>query len=217
MKKTSSYKKEDKKKTGRADKYKKTPAGAKSNVHTATKVTDVTPQNSTKDSKKERIFNPYYNKQAHKYKIKCIVCEQEKMVAVKPIEGVPVICDECLIDIEARRLLDKGGFQKTKKLTCKWCGEVFYGLNETYLFCDSCYDKFSHEIKARNRGLEKYTCDNCNTEGWLHPKTIKEKREKGLPVLCRTCMNKEEEKQKKEKSKNRINKVKKRVKKDTDA
>ena len=234
-KKTSSYKKEDSKnnkKTGRSEKYKKKEKNesfdkTKSYSNATVSKKDEAGRSdrkgkkgkkeSNKDEEKKRDFNPYYNNQARKYEITCFVCKEEKKVAVEPIDGIPIICDDCLIELEARKLLDQGGAQKTKKLSCKWCGKSFYALNESYLFCDECYDHFSHTIKARGRGFEKYTCDNCGVEGWLHPKTIKDKREKNLPVLCRICLQKEESKNKKEKSKSRIAKVKNRVKKDTDA
>ena len=222
MKKTSSYKKEDKKKTGRANKYKK-PSRDKSLTYPDKEVTyptkasgkdeSVTRPVNKKNKKEELVkdktsFDPYYNKQSRKYKITCFVCKKEKMVAVEPIEGVPVICDDCLVELEARKLLDQGGAQKTKKLNCKWCGKSFYALNESYLFCDECYDHFSHTIKARGRGFVSYKCKNCGADGWIHPKVLAEKKKENDMPLCRACMKEEEQKAKKEKSKSRINKVK---------
>jgi len=162
-------------------------------------------------------FDPYLNKKARKYEITCFVCKKKKYVAFEPFENIPVICDDCMIDIEARRLLDKGGIRKAKKLKCKWCGKDFYALNETYLFCDTCYDEFSHEIKARKKGLEKYECDYCGEVFWLQPKIAREKKEKEQPLLCRHCLEREKKLKQKEKSKKRIEEAKKRFKKDNNA
>ena len=165
---------------------------------------------------KKKIHKKHKKNTSHRgYKIICFLCEQEKYVPLEPIEGIPVLCDECLMEMEARRLLDKGGALKTKKLECKWCGETFYALNESYLFCDTCYDKFSHEIKARRKGLVPYTCDYCSKETWISPNIIEIKKKKGLPILCKECKQKEENKIQKERSKARIEKVKKALKKNS--
>ena len=158
-------------------------------------------------------FNPYLNKKSQKYKIKCFVCKKEKFVAFKPIKNIPAICNDCIIDIEARRLLDTGGIRKTKKLKCKWCGKDFYALNESFLFCDECYDNFSHEIKARRKGLKKFNCDKCGKEFWFLPKLAQEKREKNKPLLCQDCLTEDKKQKKKEKSKKRIEETKERLKK----
>ena len=234
-KKTSSYKdgesgstKDENKKssTGRSEKYKKKDNPVKTHGHASDeskkdfKKKDfkkegnresrgIDKKASSKEKDKERKeFNPYLNRIAHKYIITCFVCEKRKKVAVEPFDGVPVICDECLVELEAKRLLDVGGYQKAKKLKCKWCDCDFYALNESYLFCDTCYDAFSHEIKARRRGLIAYNCKTCGKKGFIHPKTMEEKKKENDHPICRECMNKEAKDKELAKKKERINKVK---------
>jgi len=233
-KKTSSYNKDSKeknenkgaskgassysnKKTGRADKYDK-KGGKDFKKDKFKKSEDEKRPGFGKNEKREiseeekTAFNPFLNKLAHKYKVTCFSCEKEKMVAVEPFEGVPVICDECIVELEARKLIDMGGYQKTKKLKCKHCEVDFYALNESYLLCNTCYDHFSHQIKALRKGLVAYNCKNCDKPGFIHPKTYAEKKKEGDHPVCRDCMNKEVKEQKLEKKKARINKVKKRKK-----
>lgn len=229
-KKTSSYSdkksntenKGEKKGVGRGKKYEKKEKSENSKPSPTdfNKSKELERKGRKKTEDKEEVvkdktsFDPYYNQQARKHKITCFVCKKEKMVAVKQIDGVPLICDDCIVELEARKLLDVGGMLKTKKLKCQWCDADFYGLNESYLFCDACYDKFSHTIKATGRGFVAFKCKICGADGWIHPKVLADKKRNDDTPVCRTCMEKEESNKIKENSKKRIENVKNRTKKE---
>ncbi len=131
-------------------------------------------------------YNPHLAELARKFTITCFLCQKEKQVAVEPIEGVPVICDDCKEDLDAKRLIyqNEKNIKSIKRLTCKACHEVFYAPDETHLVCHKCYLKFSEQVISKTKQLQFFTCERCGARESLYKKVYDEKN----VTLCRHCL-----------------------------
>ena len=137
-------------------------------------------------------FDPLLSKLSKKNKIICFVCKEEAMVSFLPVEGVPALCDKCHMDMEAKRLLyEEKRFLKTiVKLDCQICHKSFYAPNDSFLFCEECYNSFSRKIHFAKKGLVEFVCEECGEVGYLFEKILKIRERFGEKKLCKKCFAK---------------------------
>ncbi len=119
------------------------------------------------------------------YDIVCLVCGQLKQLKLKPMEGIPCVCDRCKDDLEAIRYLysNSDGIETIKKLTCKYCGNSYYAPNEGYILCEDCYSNFSKIYASKIKDIVYFNCEKCGKEQTMHVNSYKE----GITKLCNEC------------------------------
>lgn len=134
----------------------------------------------------EGDYNPELAALARKYEATCFLCGELKRVAFEPIEGVPVICDDCQQDLIAKKLMygSQKDIKSIKRLTCKACQKIFYAPDETHLVCYDCYQKFSEQILSKTKQIRFFTCERCGARESLPERVFEEKN----VTLCRHCI-----------------------------
>ncbi len=158
-------------------------------------------ENTSNNKSQERIedFSPFLNKLSKKYSIICVVCKKDKKVSFQPIDDVPAICDDCHRDLEAKRLIhqEKKSFKTLIKVNCLNCKKDFYASDDSHVFCDKCYDVFSQKIIYAQRGLVKFTCEECSAETYLFKKILDIREKNKEKKLCKDCFEKKNKSNKK--------------------